>query len=727
MYDTILVHFELGSKWPFANALNDSQDTYRVYFMIIPFFVSFLLFALKGAMRPKYDLVLERPRLLNFLRHRLAFGLSVTDVLLIVVTLVYSILLVWARMKRSMLRGAKKLVFVFQDSGEPIERFTWEWVEILAKTLGVLAIVLLGWFVLMPMGRKSILLEVLQVPREIAVKYHRWLGWFTLDVALLHIFLFLSVWIYANGDALYDPDGNMLRHMMVPRSCKDGSCDADTTVYHIQNMYGYGTAICMIFMSVTSLNYVRRKYYDIFFYSHQVYWLLTLFLCFHYPDTLTYLIPGIAILLVDKTIGFVSMFFAVKAEATILSPDWFEIKVRKGKNFRCEAGQYVFLNVPAVSVLEWHPMTVTWETKDELALHIKAQGNDSWSQRVIEEVQASAGYLPVRLDGFYGSNQITTGVLAHKDAVVFFCGGIGLTFPMSIIIELCTLRPKMPVHLNWVTRTKEEYVAFEKLLVATQERFSNLSVSVWITLSDAKSLTDEDDEEQSSERPRYGRASVPKAPAEEEAKSGDDDDNDTDDATDTSVWLGHRSWIWSVSTHALVNAVALILATAGFALARKNEGTNESLEPRYFLGSRFVELFYTMLMVLVFVFLAIGIRLGTSIWKSRSAANKNNSNRKKSRTIAPPVLELLKSNSEKYKFTDSDWQIDTSSIIRGVGKRPDIAEIMEKIHDDCQGSAAKNGVAVNACGPEAMVDMVKGECQKRVSDNWTMYEEEWEW
>lgn len=129
-------------------------------------------------------------------------------------------------------------------------------------------------------------------------------------------------------------------------------------------------------------------------------------------------------------------------------------------------------------------------------------------------------------------------------------------------------------------------------------------------------------------------------------------------------------------------------------------------------------------MVLIFVYLVIGIRLG--LWMLNNRSNNNN-NRKNSRTIALPILELLKSNSEKYKFTDSDWQIDTSTMIRGVGQRPDIAQVIEKIQSDCKGSSENGGVAVYACGPLTMVNIVKDECQKRVLDNWTMYEEEWEW
>lgn len=101
----------------------DSILTYKhfarhfvVYFFIMPFVLAFVFVALKGAVSARYKITQwSRARVPRFLRKRpFGAGLSVMDLVLIVATLTYSALLLWARMKRSLTRGAKKLTYFYQ-------------------------------------------------------------------------------------------------------------------------------------------------------------------------------------------------------------------------------------------------------------------------------------------------------------------------------------------------------------------------------------------------------------------------------------------------------------------------------------------------------------------------------------------------------------------------------------------------------------------------------------
>ena len=122
----------------------------------------------------------------------------------------------------------------------------------------------------MPIGRRSVLLDLFGVPREAAIKYHRWLGWYTLVCLLAHTFVYIAVWAHANGHPTFNPEGDLLRHMMLAGSCNDGSCDSDTALLHTEMMYGFGSLAVMLVMSAAALNYVRRRFYEVFFYTHQV-------------------------------------------------------------------------------------------------------------------------------------------------------------------------------------------------------------------------------------------------------------------------------------------------------------------------------------------------------------------------------------------------------------------------------------------------------------------------
>jgi len=230
---------------------------------------------------------------------------------------------------------------------------------------------------------------------------------------------------------------------MIPGSCNDGSCDSDTgatgsstRVLHVEMMYGFASLLVMIVMSAFSINYIRRRYFEAFYYVNQLFRLMIIFFAF-ITRTMLFLLPGVVIILIDKTVGYLSLIGLVEAKAHPCTKDIFEMKVRKDPNTRCEAGQYVFVNVPSVSLLEWHPIAVTWAAEYEMALHIKARrGPKTWTQLVFDEVCAKGGLLNVKLDGFYGSNQIEANSFLKKEAVLLFCGGCGLTFPFSIIMEL---------------------------------------------------------------------------------------------------------------------------------------------------------------------------------------------------------------------------------------------------------------------------------------------------
>lgn len=134
MFDNTVDYFSSDSSWPFAKRIDNGKDTYRLYFFVMPFFLGFLFLFAKGV-GENYCKVTSF-KLSPLLRYRFSFGLSVMDLFLIAATLIYSAILLWVRMKRSLSKGAKKLTFLYQDDKEPLETYSWEGAEIMGKTLG---------------------------------------------------------------------------------------------------------------------------------------------------------------------------------------------------------------------------------------------------------------------------------------------------------------------------------------------------------------------------------------------------------------------------------------------------------------------------------------------------------------------------------------------------------------------------------------------------------------
>merc|ERR1740136_575224 len=101
----------------------------------------------------------------------------------------------------------------------------------------------------------------------------------------------------------------------------------------------------------------------------------------------------------------------------MLSSDVLEVSFNTKPGVQYKAGDYVFLNVPSVSHLQWHPYSLTSAPTahgSEVFFHLKAVG--TWTEQVIEEAgKQDDGLLQVRLDGFYGVNDGVCDHLRQKD------------------------------------------------------------------------------------------------------------------------------------------------------------------------------------------------------------------------------------------------------------------------------------------------------------------------
>lgn len=453
-------------------------------------------------------------------------------------------------------------------------------------------------------------------------------------------------------------------------------------------------------MSIFAIEHVRRCYFELFYYTHQLFRLMIIFLCFHYGKTILYLLPGIVMILIDKTIGYLAIFASTKAASKALTKDIVELRIPKDPTTSCQAGQYIFLNVPAVSVLQWHPITVTWATQTEMAIHIKSRGEETWTQHVFDHVWSRDGYVNVKMDGFYGSNHIETLGLMRREAVMFFCGGCAITFPTKIISELCSANSKMPVSLTWVTRTREEYSAFKDLLLDLKQRFGNLSVSVWITLSGQPCPGDDFGDDW----PFFNAASTPSAFSATTKK----------DDQPSKYWRPFATWLWPMYVHAAVTALAIVMGCLGYSLSRKHEVNEERGETRALVFDRLLDCLIVVAMTSGFLYALFGLRYLWAAIRQRHGIVDNSSTSEESSSSSE---ETDASSMEEDDIEDGAPVLSTH-----VGERPKMDVIFEEV-----ASKHPTNVAILSCGPQGMVEAVKDEYQHHVKDGWILSTEEWEW
>ena len=167
------------------------------------------------------------------------------------------------------------------------------------------------------------------------VAYHRFIGYITVGVALVHACFYF----------------NRLMDLMSDRVYKTG---------FIALMFG-------IILVISSLNWIRRRYFNVFYYSHAAFIGFIVCVYMHAAGARPFILASIGFYALDKMLHFL---WTQLPRKTLLIEKVGGLEgrdtafVRVGKTplnrilGRYKVGQYVFVNFPSVSLTEWHPYSV---------------------------------------------------------------------------------------------------------------------------------------------------------------------------------------------------------------------------------------------------------------------------------------------------------------------------------------------------------------------------------
>ncbi|KAJ2490506.1 hypothetical protein IWW37_003066 [Coemansia sp. RSA 2050] len=155
-----------------------------------------------------------------------------------------------------------------------------------------------------------------------------------------------------------------------------------------------GHAMLFLFFAlcVASIPVVRRRLHEVFYLMHHMFIPATILLFIHGKSkSFPFYIAGPgAIYIIDRVYRFVrSRFRHPRILSVIQHPsNVIELKIEKrGMNF--QVGQFAYINVPSISLLEWHPFTLTSAPEeDELSMHIWVAGG--WTRKLVLALQGCA-------------------------------------------------------------------------------------------------------------------------------------------------------------------------------------------------------------------------------------------------------------------------------------------------------------------------------------------------
>ena len=185
-----------------------------------------------------------------------------------------------------------------------------------------------------------------------------------------------------------------------------------------------------LLLLVTSIQLVRRRWWELFLRCHYVGLLLfTVFSALHDRMVVKVALAGVALYGLDLLLRCLHWTRPVQLlDLRVLDGDVTRIEWRL-QGFRFEAGQFVLLCIPAVSPFEWHPYSLSSSPHQPTCV-VHSQQKGEWTRRLQQLAQSFDASRPCSLyvEGPYGSLSVPLRLYRH---VLLVSGGMGVTPMLS--------------------------------------------------------------------------------------------------------------------------------------------------------------------------------------------------------------------------------------------------------------------------------------------------------
>ncbi|GAA0154608.1 hypothetical protein Leryth_004124 [Lithospermum erythrorhizon] len=339
-------------------------------------------------------------------------GLGIVSLIELTFFIMFIALLVWSFSNYLQIGFAKITAKTAAKHGEKV----WESkLDSAALRLGLVGNIVLS-FLFFPVSRGSSLLPLFGLTSEGSIKYHIWLGHMVMALFTAHGVCYIIYWA-----ATHQLD-EMLKW-------------AKTDV---SNVAGEISLVAGLVMWATTFSNLRRKMFELFFYTHHLYIVFVVFFVFHVGISYAgMMLPGFYLFLIDRFLRFLQSRQGVRlVSARVLPCETVELIFSKTKGITYTPPSILFVNIPSISKLEWHPFTITSSSglePEKISVLIKGDG--AWSRRLHNMLASSSSldHLDASVEGPYGP--LSTNFQRH-DLLIMVSGGSGITPFISIIRDL---------------------------------------------------------------------------------------------------------------------------------------------------------------------------------------------------------------------------------------------------------------------------------------------------
>ncbi|XP_053554940.1 NADPH oxidase 1 [Bombina bombina] len=191
------------------------------------------------------------------------------------------------------------------------------------------------------------------------------------------------------------------------------------------------------------------------------------------PATWMWILAPIILYILERIIRFFRSQQTVVIRKAVSHPSKvLEIQMQK-RGFRMEVGQYIFINCPSISALEWHPFTMTSAPEEDFfSVHIRSAGD--WTEKLIDLFQQQADNPPkLSVDGPFGT---ASEDVFQYEVSMLVGAGIGVTPFASILKSLWykfqnedqRLKTKK-IYFYWICRETGAFAWFADLLRSLEQ------------------------------------------------------------------------------------------------------------------------------------------------------------------------------------------------------------------------------------------------------------------
>ncbi|KAE8583807.1 hypothetical protein XENTR_v10020700 [Xenopus tropicalis] len=296
----------------------------------------------------------------------------------------------------------------------------------------------------------------------------------------------------------------------------------------IAGLTGVVITLALILMITSSTEFIRRCYFEVFWYTHHLFVIFFIGLVFHgagrivrgqtsdsmetnnyekchnsftqwqnskssnrddddhhndkctvpafqgnEPGTWKWVLAPMILYIFERTLRFYRSRQTVVITKAVSHPSKvLEIQMQK-RGFKMEVGQYIFINCPSVSALEWHPFTLTSAPEEDcFSVHIRSAGD--WTDNLIKVFQEQAENPPrLEVDGPFGT---ASEDVFQYEVSMLVGAGIGVTPFASILKSIWykfqrddqRLKTKK-IYFYWICRETGSFAWFADLLRSLEQ------------------------------------------------------------------------------------------------------------------------------------------------------------------------------------------------------------------------------------------------------------------